>query len=229
MWSVLSTGHSLSGSNQSLMAKPAYRGKQWQTLRAMVLDRDGRLCQIRGPRCKRRASQVDHIVPLAHGGSNELSNLRAACATCNASTGSQVRKRTTHVVLVAGPPGAGKTTYVESHRALDDLVIDYDTIAQALGSNVSHGHGNHAAANAARGAVLTALRQGRVEAQRAWIISSNPNAATMFDHDELVTIDPGIEEVRRRSMQAQRPQQWLSLIDAWYAARRIRSGVSRDW
>jgi 5-methylcytosine-specific restriction endonuclease McrA len=31
------------------------------------------------------ALEIDHVQPVHHGGSNELSNLRAACAPCNRS------------------------------------------------------------------------------------------------------------------------------------------------
>lgn len=48
-----------------------------------VLDRDRHLCRIQGPRCTRDATQVDHIVARADGGSDDFSNLRAACAACN--------------------------------------------------------------------------------------------------------------------------------------------------
>jgi 5-methylcytosine-specific restriction endonuclease McrA len=56
---------------------------RWVALRKFVLRRDRFLCQIRGPRCTRHATQVDHIVPVCFGGSNNPNNLRAACAVCN--------------------------------------------------------------------------------------------------------------------------------------------------
>lgn len=36
------------------------------------------------------------------------------------------------ITLVAGPPGAGKTTWVREHRSEGDLVWDYDEITAAL-------------------------------------------------------------------------------------------------
>jgi 5-methylcytosine-specific restriction endonuclease McrA len=37
--------------------------------------------------CDRRATTVDHVVPLAAGGSNDISNLVPACGSCNSSKG----------------------------------------------------------------------------------------------------------------------------------------------
>jgi 5-methylcytosine-specific restriction endonuclease McrA len=60
----------------------------WQAIRPSILERDGYVCQIAGPKCKRKATQVDHIVPLAEGGARlDPHNLRAACSACNAGRG----------------------------------------------------------------------------------------------------------------------------------------------
>lgn len=107
------------------MAKPQYRG-QWQRTRLDVLNRDGWQCQIRGPRCTGRANTVDHINPVAtHGHTLNPALLRAACVACNCSLGGLLaRDRRARkapptppqigperdVVLIVGPPGAGKTT-----------------------------------------------------------------------------------------------------------------------
>ena len=59
---------------------PAYR-----RLRLAILDRDQGLCQIRGPKCTRYATEVDHIVARIDGGPiDDPTNLRAACRACNA-------------------------------------------------------------------------------------------------------------------------------------------------
>lgn len=53
-------------------------------VRIPVLERDGYRCQIRGPKCTGRASDVDHIVSLKDGGALlDPDNLRAACPACN--------------------------------------------------------------------------------------------------------------------------------------------------
>lgn len=52
-------------------------------VRNYVFQRDGHGCQSCGKTGKKAKLQVDHIVPLAKGGSNDLSNLQALCARCN--------------------------------------------------------------------------------------------------------------------------------------------------
>lgn len=61
-------------------------GSIWDKLREIVLIRDRYLCQCDD--CKRlklvkEATQVDHIIAKAHGGTDELSNLRAINKECH--------------------------------------------------------------------------------------------------------------------------------------------------
>jgi 5-methylcytosine-specific restriction protein A len=58
---------------------PLPRG--WPRLRLAVLERDGWRCY----RCGGRATEVDHIVPVHLGGSDEPENLAATCRRCHAS------------------------------------------------------------------------------------------------------------------------------------------------
>ena len=61
---------------------------RWQQVRLVILERDHHACQVNGPNCKGKATQVDHIVPLAEGGARlDHANLRASCSTCNAGRG----------------------------------------------------------------------------------------------------------------------------------------------
>jgi 5-methylcytosine-specific restriction endonuclease McrA len=55
------------------------RGRRWQAIRLQVLARYGRVCI----HCGAPATDIDHLVPIADGGTDELSNLRPACAACN--------------------------------------------------------------------------------------------------------------------------------------------------
>lgn len=47
---------------------------------------------------------------------------------------------TRQVTIVCGPPCAGKTTWVASHAAASDTILDVDTLAKLCGSDRDHGH-----------------------------------------------------------------------------------------
>lgn len=65
------------------MARPPYDGP-WPRVRKAILERDGHLCQIHGPKCKVLADCVDHIIPTSAGGAwYDPDNLRASCYPCN--------------------------------------------------------------------------------------------------------------------------------------------------
>jgi 5-methylcytosine-specific restriction endonuclease McrA len=57
----------------------------WNRVRVVVLRRDNWTCV----RCNKKLvgsdATVDHRVPLARGGSNDLSNLQSMCRSCNSS------------------------------------------------------------------------------------------------------------------------------------------------
>lgn len=58
--------------------------RNWTETRAVVLYRDGYLCQI----CRDApATEVDHVWPRRMGGTDDLDNLQAACVPCNRQKG----------------------------------------------------------------------------------------------------------------------------------------------
>ncbi|MGA1073460.1 MAG: HNH endonuclease [Pseudohongiellaceae bacterium] len=78
--------------------KYRYNDSLWKRTRLQILQRDGYRCTIGLPKCRGVASQVDHIVPLAYGGSKyEPTNLRASCATCNSTRSNQLRRKPSRV------------------------------------------------------------------------------------------------------------------------------------
>jgi 5-methylcytosine-specific restriction protein A len=59
-------------------------GPEWDRLRKLAMDRDNGLCQP----CYKRGritigTQVDHEIPKAQGGTDELANLQTICEPCH--------------------------------------------------------------------------------------------------------------------------------------------------
>jgi 5-methylcytosine-specific restriction endonuclease McrA len=61
------------------------RARQWDKVRGRILERDGYLCAY----CGDYGDTVDHIQPIASGGSNDDANLVACCSFCNGSKGAK--------------------------------------------------------------------------------------------------------------------------------------------
>jgi 5-methylcytosine-specific restriction enzyme A len=76
-------------------SKPAYQGSTrgastsssaWKQLRLLILRRDNRQCRIADTGCEGLANEVDHILPVARGGSEfDPANCRAVCQKCHRS------------------------------------------------------------------------------------------------------------------------------------------------
>ena len=54
--------------------------KAW---RLAVLNRCGWRCKTQGPGCEGRATQADHIIPVAEGGLTIMENGAGICVTCH--------------------------------------------------------------------------------------------------------------------------------------------------
>lgn len=125
------------------------------------------------------------------------------------------------VYVLNAPPCAGKTTYVREHAHPDDVVIDYDMLAQALGSSRTHGHAPHfdAIVGKARwAAIKAALETSRTHNTRVWIIDScipeYRQRAYEAANAQFIRLDVDIAELHRRADQ-ERPPLWHQLIDDW--------------
>lgn len=118
--------------------------------------------------------QAGHKQGREEGGPNVLANYQPEHRSCNARKISPNR----HVVLITGPPCAGKTTYARTHARPGDTILDLDQIARALGSTKAWQH--EPAITRRADEILrrkvTALRGGG--AVRAWVIRSVPSGNT---------------------------------------------------
>lgn len=206
-------------------------GRPWRRLRAAILQRDKYLCQ----RCLdlgrlTEAEEVDHTIPLSKGGTDHPSNLAAICVPCHrAKTATEGGKASTHpewlpmpkcrVVVVTGPPGAGKTTWANSQAGKGDTVIDLDECFR----EVCGVHG-HEADRSYLDAALR-LRNHKVAelttkaAGTAYLIVGEPTAGRVKWWmgklgAEHVLIDPGLDVCMRR-VSGRRAEAALN----WYAKR----------
>ena len=80
----------------------------------------------------------------------------------------------TEIMLVIGPPCSGKSTYVAQNKKAEDLVFDFDAVAQAItGSAPQHGDwpaGVRAFVLALRDAFIAKAQRGRW-VNRVWLIA----------------------------------------------------------
>ena len=127
------------------------------------------------------------------------------------------------LTIITGAPCSGKSTYARQYAKPDDIVVDFDHIAQALGSQVSHGHTDPTATVASRAwyaAVCEAIAQHR-KGYRAWIIDTAPNENRRRQYEAAgarfltYTAEPG--ELHRRAAE-DRPPSWHHRIDQWLAS-----------
>lgn len=124
------------------------------------------------------------------------------------------------LTVVTGPPCSGKTTYVRTHAQQGDIVIDFDNLAEALGSTVRHGHSpaHQQVTIAARRAAIDAAVRWHHKGTTVWIVDCTVSAkrAVMYAEAgaEIVTLSADAAELHRRA-HAERPRKWHKLIDEW--------------
>jgi len=69
-------------------------------LRVTVFDRDNYKCQICGKTIEDGVDlHVDHKIPVAHGGTNDLDNLQTLCSECNIGKGARLDLKCTNEAI----------------------------------------------------------------------------------------------------------------------------------
>jgi 5-methylcytosine-specific restriction protein A len=117
----------------------AIRGRKLQRLRAQLFTRSPLCVGCLHSGRTTIATIRDHVIPLAEGGSDTEANVQALCVACHEEkTQSEANRGIARsygdfvVTVVCGPPGSGKTSYVERHRRPGVLVWDLDAMAQTI-------------------------------------------------------------------------------------------------
>ncbi|EHK80860.1 hypothetical protein [Rhodococcus pyridinivorans] len=126
------------------------------------------------------------------------------------------------ITVVSGAPCSGKTTYVRENAGAGDIVIDFDTLAVALGSAVSHDHTpvHVDLARLARRAAIDEVLLHPDFLGDVWIVDTAPGHAALVRYAaagaRFEVCDPGRNECLARALRDGRPSWTLAEIHRWY-------------
>lgn len=114
------------------------------------------------------------------------------------------------VILVCGPPCAGKTTYVEQHAQPGDRVLDADVLGEhAMGRALDE---------------VASMTEGR-----AWVIRCCPGAgargalAAQLQADRVVLLLPDTKELHARTKRRPKPGAAWMAVRQWLDVERGRA------
>lgn len=106
------------------------------------------------------------------------------------------------VIIVCGPPGAGKSTYAKQNRQRGDIIIDTDYLSAALMCSESiTGNSSEVLSTAvyAWNAIIDAIAENKITFARAFIITvTDAWKIQSRTGGRIVKLDPGINETLRR-------------------------------
>lgn len=190
-------------------------------------------CAIHGPNCTGDATEVDHITP--HRGDMRLfwdtKNHQPTCKRCHSMKtatedgrwgverqGAPARewvgaamlpldmgRPVMPLLVICGPPGAGKTSFVKSYARPGEMVLDLDVILAEVTRRPLYSPASvdeWTAAKKVRNQRLVALCSAPARWPRAWLIASAPKLTDRRYWRErgarVVMILPSLDECLRR-------------------------------
>ncbi|MFF0092771.1 HNH endonuclease [Streptomyces canus] len=96
-----------------------------QRKRFEVLRRDGFRCRYCGAGAATAALEVDHVTPVALGGTDDLGNLVTSCGPCNDGKASTVPDETVKAALQATAPTTDAVKLHEMLRLAWSVLVEY--------------------------------------------------------------------------------------------------------
>lgn len=228
---------------------PFYKTKAWEIARLQCLHDYGWRCS----NCEKslvglgRGAHVHHRKELNRSPAlaTEPLNLLPLCRSCHNKleprTGGKATEKVNRarpilpkpncrVMLVCGPVGSGKSSYVATHKGPDDTVLDFDAIARELGYGRERASlvGSHVAeVLEERNRRMRALVRASDD-HVAWVILLAPSPALRswwcrqlhVAPDDMVLLVPSKDELRRRILSDPTRSQvialHLRLLDQWF-------------
>lgn len=219
---------------QNLRALPT-NSRYWRRIRQMQLAHEP-LCR----HCQREglivpANEVDHID--GDSANNDADNLQSLCKRHHSRKTMQEGGRASYypgwmpkpacrLVVVWGPPAAGKSTYCKERMEPGDILIDWDDIVREIA-----GHGRHAwtqreadMATRERNRRIAELKDGPAD-RTAWIPTGAPKLSNRQWWEslgaEMVALTPSREVLVNRIMEdperSAQAEKQIAAVDAFIA------------
>lgn len=142
------------------------------------------------------------------------------------------------LIVVTGPPGAGKSSYIQAHAKPTDIVIDLDLMALAMaGPGADHHDHSDTLLAVVHRARYAAIREAEQHLDKVdvYLIQTLPSAKQRAQFKRLeariVVVDPGRDIVMRRIEDMRQPAM-KAVATKWYKAQRgqSRSAIpARPW
>jgi hypothetical protein len=135
------------------------------------------------------------------------------------------------LIVITGPPAAGKSSWIKAHAKAQDIVIDLDLMALAMaGPGADHHDHSDTLLKVVHAARRAAIREAyeHLDTTDVYLIHTMPSPKARAQYQRLrariVTVDPG-EDVVRQRVRAMRQPGMEAVVTRWY--RDYRKGGSR--
>ena len=228
---------------------PASRGydKAWTATRLRYISRHPLCEDCAGRGITRAATLVHHLRPISEAPEQRLdeNNLRALCNDCHEGRHGRRRSQVTTeraapitpVTIVCGPPGSGKSTWVDGKARAGDFRFDVDSVRSLLfglpeGARDSNMR-RTALVVAARDAMVSAIRS--CGARAAFVIVTGTNYGELLalqnslDAEVVVLAVPEEECLRRianSGRQGVADAEWADAVERWWRTYRLTDGFA---
>ena len=130
------------------------------------------------------------------------------------------------LIVVTGPPAAGKSSWIKAHAKANDIVIDLDLMALAMaGPGADHHAHSEVLTKVVHRARYAAIDEAcqHLDTTDVYVIHTQPSPKARAKYKRLeariVTVDPGRDIVMQR-VKAMRQPEMERVVTRWYNARR---------
>lgn len=215
-------------------AKTFYNSKEWRQLRERLIIENNFLCADCGESYLNDSTQLvgHHIKELTPQNINDPNislnpdNIKIICRKCHDKAHQRFSFDSgQNVYIVYGSPCSGKNTYVNQMACRNDLIVDLDSIFQAISLCNPYEHPNNLkrVAFAVRDTLIEQIRLRAGFWHNAFIIGGYPRKLQRDQlakklNADLIFIDTTREQAKATATMTRGifAKQWQEYIDNWF-------------